>query len=61
MIKKRTTLYFTQDVYDWLSEMARRERRSISSMTEAFIEWHRQHMPAAGVDLPLVQSEDSTR
>lgn len=43
MTTKRTTVYLTQDVYDWLAETAKRERRSISSMTENLIDWHRIH------------------
>ena len=59
MTTKRTTVYFTQDVYDWLAEMARRERRSVSSMTEALIDWHRQNMPVSDVDLPTPASAGS--
>ena len=58
MKTKRTTIYFSPDVYDWLVEMARRERRSISSMTEAIVDYHRQRMPPGGVDAPAPEGAE---
>ena len=39
---KRTTIYFTPNVYQWLARKAKAERRSISSMAEHLIDAHRQ-------------------
>ena len=39
---KRTTLYLTPSVYQWLANKAHSQRRSISSMAECLIDSHRQ-------------------
>ena len=43
MNSKRTTVYMDPDVYAWLAETAKRQRRSISSMNNALVDWHRCH------------------
>ena len=40
---KRTTIYLDPDVYAWLAETAKRQRRSISSLNQALVDWHRQN------------------
>lgn len=41
METKRTTIYMDLDLYAWLAETAKRQRRTISSMTQDLINWHR--------------------
>ena len=43
METKRTTVYMDLDLYTWLAETAKRQRRSISSMNECLIDWHRRN------------------
>tara|TARA_B100001093_G_C26616194_1_gene922425 strand:- start:515 stop:931 length:417 start_codon:yes stop_codon:yes gene_type:complete len=43
MKRKRTTLYLDPDVYAWLAEAAKSERRTISSMNQFLLDWHRQN------------------
>ena len=40
---KRTTIYLTPDSYDWLVTAAKSERRTISSMNQFLLDWHRQN------------------
>ena len=60
MTTKRTTIYLTFEVYDWLAEMAKRERRSLSSMTESILDAYRLNMAAPFVDTDPQITEPSS-
>ena len=58
---KRTTVYLSQDVYDWLAATAKRERRSISSMTETLVNWHRLNTKQLQYEEPSISVEEQRR
>lgn len=53
---RRTSIYFTPEVFAWVTELARKERRSVGSMVEALVDWHRHNMPVQPVDSDTISN-----
>ena len=58
---KRTTIYLTPDIHSWLIQMAKSERRSMSSMCESLLDWNRRNLPTTinPVQLPTITTKKS--